>query len=856
MNPSLTMNDSQPDWRRGNNPNERLDREIRRRTDVVGIFPVSTSIIRLVGAVLAEQHDEWAEARRYLVRAVLARSQPAHDSEEEPDQLTLHALTDWPQPEGSNRYTTRNDSTLGSHPSEGVEPQSQARRLGGMRISTRVQWLLSVVTAVGLVLPALPAAALPITPLAVMSTTTAKASPSTQVLGWGLARRASSPEGALSALVVTGPGARPVKLQTRRSAGKWRTVQTLRTSADGRLDLSFLAQEPGMWRLVVPSRNGWTRKTTRALAIDVPGDPMVAYAKPIRDKPKSGTTRTETTTAANQAPTAVFTTAVTNLSLAVDATGSNDPDGSITGYSWTWGDGTSGAGRTATHTYPTAGTYQVSLTVTDDRGTTNTTTRTETTTQPTMAANQAPAAVFTTAVTNLSLAVDATGSNDPDGSITGYSWTWGDGTSGAGRTATHTYPTAGTYQVSLTVTDDRGTTNTTTRTETATAANQAPTAVFTTAVTNLSLAVDATGSNDPDGSITGYSWTWGDGTSGAGRTATHTYPTAGTYQVSLTVTDDRGTTNTTTRTETATAANQAPTAVFTTAVTNLSLAVDATGSNDPDGSITGYSWTWGDGTSGAGRTATHTYPTAGTYQVSLTVTDDRGTTNTATRTVTAAGVVGSSGLYGPAFNMDALANLRVGYAGISVSHRFRAEQSATLTAIRPVVKGWGYPNYGAGDGGTIRVSVETDNGRGLPSGTVLASLDIVRPYGQDDAYDLRTFSSPATLTAGARYHLVFSNIDPSPTSTSLSVNHAWVSARSSALDSRTCPTTTTRRCAEPAATSWAVEGEYTPIIDLTYGSGAHQGQGYMEVDAATRPSSRARPTSSANGSRSAAAAAS
>lgn len=349
---------------------------------------------------------------------------------------------------------------------------------------------------------------------------------------------------------------------------------------------------------------------------------------------KTGTTSNPVAPAST--PTAAFASKVTKLAVSFDASTSADIGATITGYAWDFGDGATDTSATTSHTYATAGDYVVKLTITDSSGNTDTKQSTVTTT----AANVAPTAAFTFAPSNLVVAFDGSTSSDSDGTIASYAWDFGDGGSSTLQKPGHTYATAGTYTVKLTVTDNGGLTNSVSKAVTVTAAppaNVKPTAAFTSTPTNLVVAFNGSGSSDSDGTIASYAWDFGDGGTATTAKPSHTYAAAGTFSVQLTVTDNGGLTDVVTHSVTVTAAppaNVAPTAAFTSVPTNLSVAFDGSGSSDSDGSIATYAWDFGDGGTSTLVKPSHTYAAAGAFSVKLTVTDNGGLTNAITHSVT------------------------------------------------------------------------------------------------------------------------------------------------------------------------------------------------------------------------------
>ncbi|WP_306549706.1 PKD domain-containing protein [Desulfobulbus sp.] len=196
--------------------------------------------------------------------------------------------------------------------------------------------------------------------------------------------------------------------------------------------------------------------TTKLTITDAAGQTSIASAT---------VTITEPATPATP-PTAVISSSgaagPAPLTVNFDGSGSTAASGAaITSYAWSFGDGSSATGTGTSHSFTSAGTYDTTLTITDSKGLTSSTS-TPVVVTAAIITNKAPTAVTSaapiTGTIPLTVTFDGSPSTDSDGTIASYTWNFGDGSSASGKTVTHTYSTAATFTATLQVADDKGAT--------------------------------------------------------------------------------------------------------------------------------------------------------------------------------------------------------------------------------------------------------------------------------------------------------------------------------------------------------------------------------------------------------------
>ncbi|MEQ9264433.1 MAG: PKD domain-containing protein [Balneolaceae bacterium] len=332
----------------------------------------------------------------------------------------------------------------------------------------------------------------------------------------------------------------------------------------------------------------------------------------------------------------------TGASIAFSSSGSSDSDGTIASYSWTFGDGNSSTLANPTHSYSSAGSYTVQLTVTDNLGATGVSSTSATVTD-----------ISGTGVLFSEVFYDTPGTDSQEEWIEIYNGTGSD-----------------VDLSSWTITDNNGTGSVYTF--------PANTTILD--ATYLTVAINSTGFNalysfDADiyGSIPALNNTgdalllkndsgqtvdavaWEGGASGGvptgwGSTSSPTAPTGSSITRTNVTTDtdtfsDWSVASANGDPQVQPSANADPTAVINgpyTGTEGISIAMSSAGSSDSDGSIASYAWTFGDGNSSTLANPSHTYASAGSYTVSLTVTDNDGATNQAQTTATVDAVSSSS----------------------------------------------------------------------------------------------------------------------------------------------------------------------------------------------------------------------
>src|SRR5256885_11474074 len=332
-------------------------------------------------------------------------------------------------------------------------------------------------------------------------------------------------------------------------------------------------------------------------------------------------------------PVALFTadpnptTVLVNVKF--NASASYDPDGRIISYGWDFGDLTRGTNQVTTHSYTSANTYNVTLTVTDNESFTATA-YVHVVVGPAPPGPQSPVARFTypsPVDPGIPITFDGSTSSDSDGTIDSYAWDFGDSSpTGSGNITTHTYAVRGTYTVTLNVTDNTSLSSIATHQVVVDISPRAA-FLFAPAAIYMGVAVKFNGSmsTDSDGTIVSYNWTFGDGAMVAGPVVSHAYGSKGTFTATLVVVDDAGLSNRTTATiDVRNRSPQMSTSPGLGSVTGYAGASQTFTviASDPDGDALSYTWRVDDSIVGGNANVfTFTGTAPGTHTVNVTVSD-------------------------------------------------------------------------------------------------------------------------------------------------------------------------------------------------------------------------------------------
>ena len=389
--------------------------------------------------------------------------------------------------------------------------------------------------------------------------------------------------------------------------------------------------------------------------------------------------------------------------------------GTITGWSWDFGDATNSTLQNPLHIYTGTGPFNVSLTATSNNGCTHTTTQVLNTVyaEP-QAAFSNPAQVCVGSAVSFTDQSTITGST-----ITQWNWNFGDGNFSTSQNPSHTYTTPGTYTITLSVTSAQGCPTVNNIATHTIEVNPLPVVSFS----NSPILCEGTPvqfNSTSTGTFTQYNWTVNGNPAGNAATMSYTPLTAGTYTVQLTAQTAGGCSGNTSNTITVNAKPQASFDLPVICLPSGSATFTST-STVSGGSITSYNWNFGDGNTATTATASNTYSGTGPYNVTLSVTSSNGCTDDSVRVLNT--------VYAePQAAFNAPAEICLG-APISFT-----DQS---TAANSTVTQWNW-NFGDGNtstsqnpshtyttAGSYTVTLQVTNAQGCPSVASSATRTVI-----------------------------------------------------------------------------------------------------------------------------------